>query len=160
MQPDVPLDLFGLLVLYATRNCCLLFFCGRLCLGFCCLVFQEIISPNNQLVEQEPKRWELFEDCVKDEPASERKHRFPDENGPELRLTFFLKAKGCCGAQPGFNTRQYHKACLGEAAGACDAQRPSLPRRLKFVCTVPTVSRCLLCTAWCFWPSGVLAHPC
>lgn len=61
-----------------------MFFCGQLCLGFRCLVFPEIRSPNNQLAEQEPKCWELSEDCVKDEPTSERKHRFPDENGPEL----------------------------------------------------------------------------
>lgn len=84
MQPDVCLDLFWLTCFVWNKEVLSAVSCGRLRLGFCCLVFQEIRSPNNQLAEPKPKYQELFEDCVKDEPTSERKHRFPDENSSKL----------------------------------------------------------------------------
>lgn len=95
------LDLFWLTCLVWNKELLPTGFYGQLRLGFCCLVFKEIRSPNYQLAEREAKCWEVFEDCAK-----ERKHVFPDENGHELWQIFFffsLKVEGCCGTQPDFN---------------------------------------------------------
>lgn len=154
-QQKIWLDLFWLTHFVWNKELLSAGFCGWSRLVFCCPVFQEIRSPNNQLAEQEPECWELFEDYVNDEPTSERKqiHRW---EWPwvtiDFDFSFFLKAEGCCGTQPGINTWRYPKASLGKAAGTCDAQRPSLPRRLKLAWAVLAVRRCWLCTAGCFWP--------